>query len=413
MNQETLIAKLSDSISKHGGQQTCRLIIDDPMGDLISFEWHGETETQDMLDCVVDTGVCDVIDVFHWIDRLCIGGDLYVRQTTDVYQFFNGGFENDPEKGYCLRIYEFGEYFKITKCFPFYDERFVLSNGMEMAYFRWGNVDAGVKVLAVHGWLDNGASFLGLAESYVRAYGDDLCFIAIDLCGYGQSGHNGRDTNFHFIDNTFDIYDVIVNQLKWDKVHYLGHSMGGNLGVMLNGAYPELFASNIIIDVLGPFGREEDNAPEFLRDSISRYFKNMDRQKRIYKNLPQVMERYLSVNYCISPEAAQQLVRRGTVRTEDGGYQFSHDNRHTVNAEPQYMSEKQIISFIKKMENPSLVLWAEKRAYKFDTKRLSRREHFPNNQFIEIGGTHHVHCDEPERTFTYISDFLAPLLNNE
>ena len=51
----------------------------------------------------------------------------------------------------------------------------------------WGEEDA-PPVLALHGWLDNAASFIPLA-----AHLDGIRLVAIDAPGHGRSGHYPPD----------------------------------------------------------------------------------------------------------------------------------------------------------------------------------------------------------------------------
>lgn len=56
-------------------------------------------------------------------------------------------------------------------------------DGVEIAVRTWGAED-GIPILALHGWLDNAASFERLAPML------DGCFVvAPDLIGHGRSGH--------------------------------------------------------------------------------------------------------------------------------------------------------------------------------------------------------------------------------
>ena len=84
---------------------------------------------------------------------------------------------------------------------------------------RQGEPDA-PKVLALHGWLDNAASFVPLAE---HLHGIDL--VAIDQPGHGRSAHLPPGTDYSFVGAMNAVLDV-ADALGWERFALLGHSMG-------------------------------------------------------------------------------------------------------------------------------------------------------------------------------------------
>src|SRR5262245_11789511 len=76
------------------------------------------------------------------------------------------------------------------------------------------------RVIALHGWLDNAASFLPLSSRL-----PDLDLLLLDLPGHGRSAHlppgaeYGLTTHLHA---TLDAADA----LGWERFTLLGHSMG-------------------------------------------------------------------------------------------------------------------------------------------------------------------------------------------
>ena len=92
------------------------------------------------------------------------------------------------------------------------------------------NHGEGPRVLALHGWLDNAASFVPLA-AHLR--GIDL--VAIDQPGHGQSAHLPPGTDYSFVGALNAVLDV-ADALGWDRFALLGHSMGAGIGSMLAAA---------------------------------------------------------------------------------------------------------------------------------------------------------------------------------
>ena len=145
----------------------------------------------------------------------------------NCFHFFQE-YENQPELGYCIRIYEDQDFMKIDKCYPFYEEKFFLKNKLEVAYLRWGDFDAEMKVIAVHGYLDNAATFQFLGDYFLKSF-DSVCIIALDLLGYGKSDHKSIDGSYRFVDHAYEVYEILVHNLKWEKCHYLVTTIIQNL----------------------------------------------------------------------------------------------------------------------------------------------------------------------------------------
>ena len=130
--------------------------------------------------------------------------------------------------------------------------------GISIAAKVWGK-PSGIPTLALHGWLDNAASFDRIAPLL-----PDLYLIAIDLPGHGKSSHYAPESQVHFIDFVINIIKL-VNHLHWDKFALLGHSLGGAIASTLAGTIPDRITHVGIIDGLGPMTAPAEHAPMQLR----------------------------------------------------------------------------------------------------------------------------------------------------
>lgn len=100
-------------------------------------------------------------------------------------------------------------------------------------------------VLCIHGALDTGRSFDAVAAAVAgRAH-----VTAIDLRGHGQSERVGAGGSYHLLDFLKDL-GLLVQQRRFDVV--VGHSMGGNLALMLVGALPDCTGKLVLLDSVGP-----------------------------------------------------------------------------------------------------------------------------------------------------------------
>jgi len=88
-------------------------------------------------------------------------------------------------------------------------------------------------VIALHGWLDNAASFSHLAPLL-----PGLRIVALDQAGHGHSSHRAPGSGYQLWDYALDVL-LVADQLGWQKFALLGHSMGAIVSLLLAGAVPE------------------------------------------------------------------------------------------------------------------------------------------------------------------------------
>ena len=77
-------------------------------------------------------------------------------------------------------------------------------------------------LIALHGWLDNAASFRPLSEHLT-----DYQLISLDFAGHGKSDHRANGAHYHLIDNIQDLHEAIA-LLALPEVNIVAHSMVGN-----------------------------------------------------------------------------------------------------------------------------------------------------------------------------------------
>ena len=70
---------------------------------------------------------------------------------------------------------------------------------IRLAGQRWGEGEH--IVLALHGWLDNAASFAPLAPYLID---DNTSLIALEFAGHGRSAHRPLGAGYHFTDHMRD-----------------------------------------------------------------------------------------------------------------------------------------------------------------------------------------------------------------
>lgn len=275
----------------------------------------------------------------------------------------------------------------------------ILTPTSKIAGLEWGNPD-GKPVLALHGWLDNANSFQPISS--VLCQNPDIRLVAIDFPGHGRSGHRPPGAIYHFLDFLADIASV-ADFLEWDRFTILGHSMGGGLGSLFAGAFPDRLEKLVLIEALGPVTREARDAPEYLGKSIRRYLeqgKKSDTSE--FRDLEQLLRLRLRAGE-LRESSARLLMERGSEKTQNG-VRLLRDPRLNL---PSFvrLTEEMVLEFLKRIQAPSLVVWG-KNGYKWESPYLSvRTTCISNLTQVFLGGSHHLHMDEPESVGKAILDW--------
>lgn len=110
---------------------------------------------------------------------------------------------------------------------------------------RWGRRD-GLPVFALHGWLDNCASF-----DLIAPHLNNVDLIALDLAGHGKTDHRRHAGAYNI---WLDIQEIIAiaNQLGWEKFALIGHSRGAMISTMIAGTFPERVSHLALIEAFVP-----------------------------------------------------------------------------------------------------------------------------------------------------------------
>lgn len=260
----------------------------------------------------------------------------------------------------------------------------------------------GTPVLALHGWLDNAASFVPLA-SHLR--GIDL--VALDLPGHGTSQHLPPGAEYALANTVQTLLDA-ADALGWARFAVLGHSMGGAIGTILAAAAPERVARFFAIEALGALADREDRTAQRLRESIAAGRALRGKSLRVFPDRDTAIRARMQAN-ALSEPAARLLVERGT-RAVAGGFTWSSDPRLTVSTAVR-MTEGQVVDLIASIACDVRVLFADPAPpYFTDALRKTRTAALAHGEVIVRKGTHHLHMEDPQGTADVIGDFLADAL---
>ena len=269
-----------------------------------------------------------------------------------------------------------------------------------IAALQWGSGNSN-KVLALHGWLDNAASFWHLAPLLAE---HDMEITAIDFPGHGQSDHRAAGHSYGFIDYVIDI-QAVVKQMN-QPLTLLCHSMGAAIAVMYAAAFPEQINRLVLLENLGPIPPyQPGKAVTALRNALKLWDKHTLIHKHFYADVKLAIEARQEATPMAS-DIIKPRVERGLCETPQG-YHWRTDKRLKLRSFFR-MSEQQIQEFLTATQVPTQLIIAEPRSYALEYPMFKDRLKALNpTQFDQLPGDHHLHMTNA----TAVADLILTFMN--
>lgn len=267
---------------------------------------------------------------------------------------------------------------------------------LQLAALEWGPAE-GPPLLALHGWLDNAASFCRLAPLV-----QDCHVVAVDLPGHGRSDHRPAGAAFHFLDFLPDIA-AAADALGWKRFDLLGHSMGAGIASLMPAVFPDRVERVVLLEGVGPLSAPAEETVERFRAALEAERRMASARNRVFPDLDGAVEARLR-DSDLDTESARLLVERGTV-AEGDGLRFTFDPRLRTPSRLR-LTEEQVMGFLSSTSCPVLAVRAT-RGWPFPEDLMrARLAAIPNLEMAEVDGPHHVHLTHPERVAPIIERFL-------
>jgi pimeloyl-ACP methyl ester carboxylesterase len=285
----------------------------------------------------------------------------------------------------------------VRRMLTFRGERLIDVGGLQLAALCYGPED-GVPTLAMHGWLDNAASFEALARHL-----DGVNLVALDLPGHGRSAWRA-DGVYVFLDYVADAA-LAISALGWSRCAVIGHSLGAGVAALLAGTYPERITRLVMLEGLGPLTTPDDGAPQRLREAIEAEAAARAREAHTgYPDAEHVARRLASATG-MQVESARILLRRG-LEPSDGRVRWRADPRLRLPSR-QRLTEAQVRAFFTAVACPTLVLRANP-GMTFDEEVCrARLSWLAGARLAELPGGHHVHLDDPSAVAAIVGPFIT------
>src|SRR3990167_7336266 len=255
---------------------------------------------------------------------------------------------------------------------------------IELAAHLYGPED-GVPVIALHGWLDNAASFARLAPLL-----PGLRIVALDFAGHGHSDHRPPGGSYAIWDYAHDVLQV-AEQFGWQRFSLLGHSMGAIVSVLLAGAMPERVERLALIDGLIPYTGEPDSAPQKLGEALKAQLALAGKSKPVYAEFARAVQARMRGVGAVSFDAAELLAQRGLMPVP-GGYTWRTDSRLTLPS-PLRLTQAHAMAFVRALQCPVKLIMAEQGMLFAQAGFKALLDDLPL-EVVALPGGHHLHLDD-------------------
>ncbi|MGA9334932.1 MAG: alpha/beta hydrolase [Rudaea sp.] len=263
----------------------------------------------------------------------------------------------------------------------------------------WGD-PALPPLLALHGWLDNAASFDRLAPLLCEHFH----IVALDLPGHGQSDWRAPGAWYHFVDYPDDVL-AVGDALGWVQFGLLGHSLGGAIASIFASICPQRINRLLLIEALGPLAGMAENSLEQWQRALIERQRCADKKLRVFTSFDEAVTARMQASG-LSRDAAQSLVSRGLKKVA-GGYTWSTDPRLTLTS-PLRLTETQICAVLRGIRVPTLLVGALPEPKYQNRETMQRRVDLIERIVVrQLPGSHHLHLEDAQPVAAAILDFIS------
>lgn len=257
-----------------------------------------------------------------------------------------------------------------------------------LAALSWGRSDAPIW-LALHGWLDNAASFTRLAPLLVEAL--DIRIVALDFRGHGHSAHTPQGGDYALWDYCHDVLDA-MESLGLEQTSLLAHSMGAAVACLLAASLPECVERLTLIDGLGALNTPIDETASQLRKGLTAYRRPLSRAPRYPDIETAVAARVAGGVTPVDAITATPLVERNTQPTADGHVQMRTDSRLLKPSLVRF-TPQQVLSLLAEINAPLLLIEGEEGILGERKWAQEARQAVKGLNRQVLKGGHHLHLE--------------------
>lgn len=213
-----------------------------------------------------------------------------------------------------------------------------LSNNVTLAYSDEGQGKE--TIIFIHGL----GSYIPAWDKNISELSKKYRCIAVDLPGYGKSSKNPHSGLMSFY---ADVVIEFIKEMGFNQVTLAGHSMGGQISMVIALHKPEVVKNLILVDPAG-FEAFHPGQKQWFKDVMS---------MNLVKLTPlEAIETNLATNFYNMPKDAQFMITdRAAMRTASDFENYCY----TVSVSVAGMVNEPVIEKLEQISQPTLIFFGE------------------------------------------------------
>jgi pimeloyl-ACP methyl ester carboxylesterase len=278
--------------------------------------------------------------------------------------------------------------------------RFFESQGLRLHYVDWGNANA-PPILLVHGGRDHCRSW----DVIARSLQPDFHVLAPDLRGHGDSEWT-KGGSYSLTEYVYDL-SRLVRHMAAQRVVIVGHSMGGMVGLIYAGTFPEQVSALVVLDGVTVLPNAKSGpAHERIAKWVGQLDSLEEREPRRYRTIDEAAAQMRAHNKRLPPELALHLAAFGVRQNADDTYSWKFDPYQRARA-PHRLSPEDHVSLWARIACPVLLLHAGE-SFLQSSETAGLANYFKRARTETMSGAGHwLHHDKPEEVLRAIRAFLG------
>lgn len=241
----------------------------------------------------------------------------------------------------------------------------------------------GQPLVLLHGLFGSADNWGIIAKHFAQSHQ----VICVDLRNHGRSPHHDSQTYAEMADDLMEVCDA----LNLERIHLLGHSLGGKVAMQFATQYPERIVKLIVVDMAI---RTYADVQTYLIDAMLAVDLTTVKTR---SEVDQLLSRK------IENVKVRQFLLMNLVRSNDG-LQW-RINLAALKA--NYPFIRQAVCQSAHYSKPSLFVRGERSDYIQDEDMAQIKTRFTHAQFATLPTGHWVHAEAPQAFIEVVEDFLT------
>lgn len=251
---------------------------------------------------------------------------------------------------------------------------------MQLHYQTLGQ---GQPLILLHGLFGSGDNWGKVAKHFSQHYQ----VISVDLRNHGRSPHSASQSYSNMADDLLELCET----LSLDRIHLLGHSLGGKVAMQFAMRHVDKIDKLVVVDMAM---RAYADAHTHLIDAmmavdLTTLQSRSEVEKALSDSIPQAMVRqFLLMNLIKADSKLAWRINLAALKTNYPSLQLA------VGKNAHY-------------ERPCLFIRGEQSDYVQDADMEHIKTNFINAQFASLPTGHWVHAEQPQAFIEVVDNFLV------